>query len=151
MDKTAINSRVLLQIWACQLISFAGSCFFHACCPWLVCGNGVCVNFLVVHKSLFQNAGYGCSFIFPVAGNFRRWCSWYRGNIGTEDQTKFFKDTNGFVGITLISSIFSHGRLTRDGIETHYALAEGELRVLVFSIRHMLVGMIWGAVMGGGM
>ena len=28
MNKTAINSRVLLQIWACQLISLAGSCFF---------------------------------------------------------------------------------------------------------------------------
>ena len=35
------------------------------------------------------------------------------------------------------------------GVETHYALVNGVLRVPVFSIRHMLASMLFGAVMGG--
>ena len=35
------------------------------------------------------------------------------------------------------------------GVETHYALVQGALRVPVFSISHMLASMISGAVLGG--
>jgi hypothetical protein len=35
------------------------------------------------------------------------------------------------------------------GIETHYALARGVLRVEVFSVSHMVSSLLIGAVLGG--
>ncbi|MDP6513011.1 MAG: hypothetical protein QF878_07485 [SAR202 cluster bacterium] len=50
------------------------------------------------------------------------------------------------LGITILSAwLFNEIR----GIETHYALVGGVLRVEVFSIRHMVSSMMMGAVIGG--
>ena len=55
-----------------------------------------------------------------------------------------------FAVLTLAVTVFSAWLYNEiRGIETHYALVGGVLRVEVFSIRHMVSGMLMGAVFGG--
>ena len=52
--------------------------------------------------------------------------------------------------LTLAATVFSAWLFNEiRGIETHYALARGVLRVEVFSISHMVSSLLLGAVLGG--
>ena len=55
-----------------------------------------------------------------------------------------------FIALALFASVIgAWGTNELRGVETHYALVNGVLRVPVFSIRHMLASMLFGAVLGG--
>ncbi|SVA27341.1 uncharacterized protein METZ01_LOCUS80195 [marine metagenome] len=57
-----------------------------------------------------------------------------------------------FIALALFASVISAwGTNELRGVETHYALANGVLRVPVFSVRHMLASMLFGAVLGGNL
>ena len=55
-----------------------------------------------------------------------------------------------FIALVIATAVVS-GWLWNEirGVKTYYALFGGVLRVEVFSLRHMIVGMIIGAVVGG--
>ncbi|MCH8186897.1 MAG: hypothetical protein IH862_12430 [Chloroflexi bacterium] len=55
-----------------------------------------------------------------------------------------------FVVLTLGTAVLSAWLVNEiRGVETHKALLQGVLRVPVFSLSHMLTGMMSGAVLGG--
>ena len=57
-----------------------------------------------------------------------------------------------FIALALFASVVSAwGTNELRGVETHYALVNGVLRVPVFSVRHMLASMLFGAVLGGNL
>ena len=57
-----------------------------------------------------------------------------------------------FIALALFTSVVSAwGTNELRGVETHYALVNGVLRVPVFSVRHMLASMLFGAVLGGNL
>ena len=54
------------------------------------------------------------------------------------------------IGLTLVAAVVSAWLVNEiRGVETHNALFRGGVRVPVFSISHMLSGMIFGAAFGG--